>query len=297
MLFLINPPERTPRRRGRKLAGAALAAHRRKAARKGKKGSRKRATTRVRLDAGPSARYDHRNAQSNIGTASHSTRAKAKRIPSMAARRRRRRRKTASAAPRRRRRHAKRRRAIVRSVAAPRRRRRRRHHAAYAMNPRRRRHTRRRYKRNPNLGGVTKMVVEGVKDGATVFVAQVATRKIGAGLNGMIPATVGASSPAVRGILTRLGGAIAVSMIARKVAPARARLAMAGAFAEVVNFAVAQNPTASSFLSAFPSRRVIPAGGGGRRVAAWPQAAAVSAGRKMGAYPMRSVGLPVGVGN
>ena len=178
--------------------------------------------------------------------------------------------------PRKRRRH---RRTVMAFSTNPRRRRRR----ALRANPRR--HHRRRYHRNPvSLGGVTNVIKQGVMDGGAVFVGQVAGRKLGAGLNAMLPATLLQNSPAIRGILARVAGATVTSIAARKVLPNYARFITAGAFSEVINFAVSQNATAASFLSAY-SRRVVAV----PRVSAYPRAVLPAA--RVSAYP-RSVGMP-----
>jgi hypothetical protein len=264
MYFLINGP-RTRRVR-----------HRRKAGKVDKRRRRRYLSSRthkklVRRSASPAS-------------------ARPARGLSMARRRRRTRRRSASGRfvsaartnPRKRRRH---RRTVMAFSTNPRRRRRRRTFRANA-----RRHTRRRFRRNPSFGrlsGVGAMVMQGVKDGGAVFAGQVAGRKLGAGLNAMLPATVLASSPAARGILSRLAGALGVSIAARKVVPNYARFVTAGAFSEVINFAVSQNATAASFLSAY-SRRAVPVA----RVSGYPRAAALPAGRPgVRAYP-RSVGMP-----
>lgn len=184
----------------------------------------------------------------------------------------------AGTAPRKRRRH---RRTVMAFSTNPRRRVRRRRRAVARINPRRRRH----YRRNPvSLGGVTNVIKQGVMDGGAVFVGQVAGRKLGAALNTMLPATILANSPAVRGILSRIAGATVTSIAARKVLPNYARFITAGAFSEVINFAVSQNATAASFLSAY-SRRVVAV----PRVSAYPPRIANPA--RVSAYP-RSVGMP-----
>lgn len=188
------------------------------------------------------------------------------------------RRSAARTNPRKRRRH---RRTVMAFSTNPRRRRRRHVRA----NPRR--SHRRRYRRNPSLpslGGVTNVIKQGVMDGGAVFVGQVAGRKLGAGLNAMLPATLLQNSPAIRGILARVAGATVTSIAARKILPNYARFITAGAFSEVINFAVSQNATAASFLSAY-SRRVVAV----PRVSAYPRSALPPV--RVSAYP-RSVGMP-----
>lgn len=167
---------------------------------------------------------------------------------------RRRHHKGVTVARRRRRRHVR---------ANPRRHHRRRRHLM--ANPRRRRryrinahrHHRRRYRRNPSFGGIANSFIGGLKNGTAVFGGMIAARKIGNGLNAMIPATVAQNSPVLRGILFRGLGALVTGIAARKVLPKYAQMVTAGAFAELVNYAVQQQPTLNSFLSAYSASPVI----------------------------------------
>jgi hypothetical protein len=135
-----------------------------------------------------------------------------------------------------------------------------------------------------------------VKDGTAVYLGQVAARKIGNGLNAMIPATVAQNSPALRGILFRGLGAVVTGIAARKVVPKYAKLVTAGAFAELVNFAVTQNPTLNAFLSGYASPMVLRSGTRG-----WPLPGSGVRGYlpssgvgAVGAMPL--IGLPQTVG-
>ena len=198
----------------------------------------------------------------------------------MATRRRRRRASARrSFAPRRRRR-----RAAVRTMAhnPPRRRRRRR---VLSHNPRRHVARRRRAHRNP--GGIMGTVQRGVVNGVKVVAGQVVVRKVSGAVNAILPASMQAS--AVGGIVSRALVATGAAVAVRKFAPKHAEMVTAGAFAEVINYALAQNASTAKFLSAYPVRPVaIVARGGARRPA-------LPAGGRVAAYP-RSVGMPVMVG-
>lgn len=147
------------------------------------------------------------------------------------------------------RRHHRRRRRHLMANGPVRRRRR-----SYRVNARRHR---RHFRRNPSFGGITNAVIEGLKDGTAVFGGMIAARKIGNGLNAMIPATVAQSSPVLRGILFRGLGAVVTGIAARKVLPRYAKMMTAGAFAELVNYAAQQQPTLNSFLSAYSAAPVV----------------------------------------
>lgn len=130
--------------------------------------------------------------------------------------------------------------------------------------------------------------MDGVKDGAAVFGGMVAARKIGAGLNAMIPASVASTSPGLRGVIAKGLGAVVTTLAARKLTPRFAKLVAAGAFADVIQSAVSLNPTASAFLSAY-SRQVLP------RMNAYPTA--LPAGGRVNGYvhAMPIIGLPQNV--
>lgn len=151
----------------------------------------------------------------------------------MATRRRRRRRSTVRrAAPRRRRRRSV---ALVRSNP-PRRRRRRRIVA--------RRHHRRRYRANPGGTGIVSTIKNGVVDGALVLVGQAAQGRASALVSRVVP--IGGLPGAA---IADVGSAVAVTILARKFLPGRARMVSAGAFSNAVRRVIAAvSPTAAAML-------------------------------------------------
>jgi hypothetical protein len=145
-------------------------------------------------------------------------------------------------------------------------------------------------------GGLIQQITRGAIDGLSVVGGQIVARKGAALINGVLPNTLLQGQPTVRGLGTRLVAALVTTAVARKVVPAQARMLAAGAFAEVVTFALNANPSLAGFLSAYPSGRVLPGRGVGR-IGAYPRGlVALPAGRAgVGAYP-RQVGTMYGVG-
>jgi hypothetical protein len=182
-----------------------------------------------------------------------------------------------------------RRRSTVRHTA-PRRRRRRRSVVVLRSNPRRRRrrtavarrvHHRRRYRRNPGGGsGIVATIKQGAMDGALVLVGQTAQGRASALVSKMVP--VGGLPGA---ILADIGSAVAVTMLARKFLPGRARMVSAGAFANAVRRTVsAVSPGVGAMLGDGDGYMSLPMeyydqGGG---VGAYPD--------QMGAYPGGGLG-------
>lgn len=150
----------------------------------------------------------------------------------------------------------------------------------YRGNPRRRRH----YRRNPGFsaGGIVGTLKKGVKDGAVVLVAQVATRKVINLVGGFNPIK-GLAGTAVTG----LGVPVILTIVAKKVAPQFAALVSAAAFAEGLRGILAGTPV-GPFLSDY-----IPGSegqiGDGDDYGAYAQIPA-----SMGAYPGGGLG---GVGD
>lgn len=178
----------------------------------------------------------------------------------VAKRRRRRRSVVRHAAPRRRRR-----RAVVRLASNPRRRRRRtavaRHHT-----------TRRRYRRNPGGTGVVATIKQGVKDGALILVGQAAQGRVAAIVGKVVP--IGGLPGAV---ITDVGSAVAITMLARKFSPANARMIAGGAFANAVRRVVAAvSPGTAALLGDGGDDYLIDGQPG--VLSAWPD-------QQLGAYP------------
>lgn len=175
----------------------------------------------------------------------------------------RRRRKAAKSAPKRRRR----RRSTAVAHSAPKRRATRRRRKSVAKTSRRRSRS---FRRNPPILSDIK---NGIVDGLSVVAGQTATRKLGAAISAALPpaSTTNQVAASAQFVGTRLAGAIAVGIAARKFAPKYSRMVVAGAFAEVVNCALAQTPVAP-FLSALPRRRLValPSRTGVPAVRAWP---------------------------
>jgi hypothetical protein len=120
------------------------------------------------------------------------------------------------------------------------------------------------------MGGVFSILKTGVKEGAIVLVAQVAARK-GINLAARFNPLRGIAGSAVSGLLVP----VVVTMIARKVSPANARLIAAAAFAEGMKDILSQTPV-GPFLS-----DVLDAGDQPTEYGAYPQIASPA----MGAYP------------
>jgi hypothetical protein len=171
----------------------------------------------------------------------------------------------------------------------------------YPNRPRRRRrfransHRRRRsYRRNPGFG--LDFLVSGLKDGAVVFAAQVANRKVANLVQQYVPGlsiVSAAGTPSLVGIFgSRVIAASAVTLLARKVTPNLARLVAAGAFADAIGATLANVPSVAPYLGATALIRragvrgypMLPGGNG---------LAAVRRG--VAGYP-RSQGLPANVG-
>lgn len=114
----------------------------------------------------------------------------------------------------------------------------------YRSNPRRRRRS---YRGNPG-GGIVATLKQGVKDGAVVLVSQVAARKainVASALN-PIKGVAGAA-------VTGLGVPVILTIAARKLVPAQARLVSAAAFAEGMRGILATTPV-GPFLAGFSSQ-------------------------------------------
>lgn len=165
-----------------------------------------------------------------------------------------------------------------------------RRHRTYRRNASHRRHH---YRRNPSIRGVTGAFMEGVKDGLAVWGGQIAARKISNMLGTLVPASIGQNSPALRGIITQGLGAVVTGIAVRRILPKYSKLATAGAFANFIDFAVRQNPTANSFLSAYAQPVVV------RGARGYPLPASnvrgYLPGSGVGAIPPL-IGLPTNVG-
>jgi hypothetical protein len=212
------------------------------------------------------------------------------RFTKRAATKRRRRRVHRNPVARTRRRRSRARRHLVRShLSNPVRRRRRRSYRANSH----RRH-RRHYRRNPGFG--LDFLVTGLKEGAVVFGAQVANRKVANLVQQYVPGlsiVAADGTPSLVGIFgSRIIAASAVTMLARKVTPNLARLVAAGAFADAIGATLANVPSIAPYLGATALIRragvrgypMLPGGNG---------LAAVRRG--VAGYP-RSQGLPANVG-
>lgn len=170
----------------------------------------------------------------------------------------------------------------------------RRHHVR--RNPRRRtyrRNARRHYRRNPSIRGVTGAFMEGIKDGLAVWGGQIAARKVSNMLGTLVPASIGQNSPALRGIITQGLGAVVTGIAVRRILPKYSKLATAGAFANFIDFAVRQNPTANSFLSAY-AQPVVVRGTRGYPLQMTPGVRGYLPQGGLGAMPL--IGLPQTVG-
>lgn len=176
-----------------------------------------------------------------------------------------------------------RRRSVVRHSAP--RRRRRRSAVVYMSNPRRRRrrvvarrrHSVRRYRRNPGGSGVVSTIKQGVKDGALILAGQAVQGRVSAMAARVVP--IGGLAGAV---VTDVGAAVAVTILARKFAPGAARMISGGAFANAVKRVVtAVSPTAGGLLGdSEQNAGGIPLGGlyEADALSAYPD--------NMGAYPL-----------
>lgn len=182
-----------------------------------------------------------------------------------------------------------RRRSVARHTA-PRRRRRRRSVVVLRANPPRRRRRRaatshskrRRYRRNPGIstGGIVSTIKQGAVDGALVLVGQTAQGRASALVSKVVP--VGGIAGAV---IADVGSAVAVTMLARKFLPGRARMVAAGAFANAVRRTIAAvSPTTAALL------------GDGEEVSGLPYGAGYEVGGGIGAYPEVGMGAYPGGG-
>jgi hypothetical protein len=106
----------------------------------------------------------------------------------------------------------------------------------YRSNPRRRR-----FRRNPGGGGtgVVATLKTGVKDGAIILASQIAARKAINIVSGFNPIK-GIAGTAISG----LGVPVVLAIVARKVAPAQARLIAGAAFAEGLRGIISATPAA-----------------------------------------------------
>lgn len=304
MLYFINPGERrsTRRRTARDKKKAATRAIPRRVRKRLRREARQAGERRFGVnpvDNSVGRRHNtrrsssHRSGASPIGARQNGG-------SSMARRRRRHRRVALASNPRRHRRRVHRRRRVA-LLANPRRRRPHRFSAnpprSVAANPRRRHH-RRRFRRNPPIGSIINQLKLAAVDGASVFVGQVATRKLRGAVTGILPATTHAQVTSGVGYAAlNLAAASGVAVLAHKFGGRYARLLAAGAFAEAISCAVAQTPVAP-YLGAFPPRRVrMIQGSPGRRVSAgnlraWPAAPALPAAAArsgMAAWPLPRV--------
>lgn len=112
----------------------------------------------------------------------------------------------------------------------------------YRSNPRRRRRS---YRSNPGGSGIVSTLKQGVKDGAVVLVSQIAARKA---------INVASAFNPIKGVagsaITGLGVPVILTIAARKIAPAQARLVSAAAFAEGMRGILASTPV-GPFLAGF----------------------------------------------
>ena len=157
------------------------------------------------------------------------------------------------------------RRAPVARAAAPRRRRRR------AAAPAKR--ARRRYRRNPPaLKGMVRTLTDGVQNAAAAVVGKAAARAI--------PAQAGLPTSGPMGIAVQLGAALAVGMVANKVARRHAPFVVAGALMAPIEDAIKSMgiPILSPALAGY----YMPAAGARRMVAAG--SAGLSSGAGMSSY-------------
>lgn len=136
--------------------------------------------------------------------------------------------------------------------------------------------------------------MEGVKDGLAVWGGQIAARKISNMLGTLVPASIGQNSPALRGIITQGLGAVVTGIAFRRILPRYSKLATAGAFANFIDFAVRQNATANSFLSAY-AQPVVVRGTRGYPLQMTPGVRGYLPGAGLGAA-MPLIGLPTTVG-
>lgn len=149
------------------------------------------------------------------------------------AKKRRRRATARRSAPRRRRR-----RASVRVVYRSRTRRVRRRRAVVA------RRSRRRYRRNPGGTGIVATIKQGAIDGALVLAGQAAQGRASSLVARVVPIG-GIAGTAIADV----GSAVAVTMLARKFLPGRARMISAGAFSNAVRRLVsAVSPSTAALL-------------------------------------------------
>lgn len=125
---------------------------------------------------------------------------------------------------------------------------------SFAPNPRRRgaasstgrSMAKKRYHRNPpfSVGGITSTLKAGVKDGVTILVAQIATKRLSALVSGLNPV-----KGMVGDAVAKLGTAVVITIAARQIMPNAARLAGAAAFAEAIRGIGSNVPALAPFLS------------------------------------------------
>lgn len=141
----------------------------------------------------------------------------------------------------------------------------------YRSNPRRRRRHRS-YGRNPSFGGILGTLKNGIKDGAVVLAGEIAASKV-INLVDRVNPIGGIAGDAING----LGGAVAVSFLARKFAPNYSRLIAAAAFAQGLRKILSSTPVAP-YLSSYESLGGDAQYGAyqevGSGMSAWPGAAA-----------------------
>jgi hypothetical protein len=120
---------------------------------------------------------------------------------------------------------------------------------------------------------VVATIKQGVVDGALVLVGQTAQGRLSALAGKVVP--IGGLPGAV---ISDVGSAVVVTMLARKFLPGRARMVSAGAFANAVRRAVsAVSPGVASMLGDGDDIQYLPDGVPGM-ISAWPD-------QQMGAYP------------
>lgn len=161
-----------------------------------------------------------------------------------------------------------------------------------AHNPRRRHHARRRFRRNPPIGSIVNQLKAAAIDGATVFVGQIATRKIRGAVTGILPAATQTKvATGVGYAALNLAAATGVAVAAHKFGGKYARMLAAGAFAEAISCAVAQTP-AAPYLGAYPPRRIRSGTRAGLGAYVRPSALAAGASAGLSAYPLPRVVMP-----
>lgn len=131
--------------------------------------------------------------------------------------------------------------------------------------------------------------MDAAKDGVVIVVGQVANRKVASLVNQFVPGL--GSDTAVGKVGAKVLAAAALGLATRRFFPQYSRLITAAAMADALTAAAAETPIAP-YLGALP--RIVRTNGA---IGAYPRGAALPAGGRVGAWPVRrSAGMPVQMG-